>query len=312
MIRTLAPPGSASTTDSAAPLLEVASLRKEFSSHGLLPGRARDQVVAVDDVSFAVSRGTTLGIVGESGSGKSTTARLIARLLEPTAGSVRVDGVDFTKLRGEALRRRRRDVQVVFQDPLGSFDPRRRIDAALKEPLRAFDLPHDDSRVEELLDLVGLPGSYARRAPHQLSGGQRQRVAVARALALSPKVLICDEAVASLDASIQAQVINLLEELQERLSLTYVFISHDLSLVRHISDSIVVMWHGVAVEQGPADQVIDNPSHAYTRSLLAAIPGGHRQRPTPAPAATVRPTASVSNISNGRSQVVASSQGEAS
>jgi peptide/nickel transport system ATP-binding protein len=262
---------------SAPPILEVSSLRKEFSSHGLLPGRSRGALVAVDDVSFSLPRGTTVGIVGESGSGKSTTARLIARLLEPTSGSVRVDGEDFTRLRGEALRRRRKDVQVVFQDPLGSFDPRRRIDAALKEPLRAFDLPHGNDRVEELLELVGLPGSYARRAPHQLSGGQRQRVAIARALALSPKVLICDEAVASLDASVQAQVINLLEELQERLSLSYVFISHDLSLVRHISDSIVVMWHGVAVEQGPAESVIDSPQHPYTRTLLAAIPGARRR-----------------------------------
>jgi peptide/nickel transport system ATP-binding protein len=298
-----------------SPLLEVSSLRKEFSSRGILPGKSRGAVVAVDDVSFTVRQGTTLGIVGESGSGKSTIARLIARLLEPTSGSVRIGGEDLTQLRGEALRRRRRDIQIVFQDPLGSFDPRRRIDSALKEPLRAFDLPHDGDRVEELLDLVGLPGSYARRAPHQLSGGQRQRVAIARALALSPKVLICDEAVASLDASIQAQVINLLEELQERLSLTYVFISHDLSLVRHISDTIVVMWHGVAVEQGSAEAVIDSPTHAYTRSLLAAIPGSHRQREASSTAPLVRaPSKRVSSIGGAscRSEVVATSQGEAS
>jgi peptide/nickel transport system ATP-binding protein len=307
--------GNAIETVRAPSLIEVTSLRKEFFGHGVLPGRTRSSVVAVDDVSFSVPRGTTLGIVGESGSGKSTTARLIARLLEPTAGTVRIDGEDFTKLRGEALRRRRRDIQIVFQDPLGSFDPRRRVEAAIKEPLRAFGLPHDDTKVEELLDLVGLPGSYAKRAPHELSGGQRQRVAIARALALSPKVLICDEAVASLDASIQAQVINLLEEIQERLSLTFIFISHDLSLVRHISDSIVVMWHGVAVEQGTADEVIDNPTHPYTRSLLAAIPGGRRRQSPAVNEAVDQPTSTfVTDITPivTRRNVVALRQGEQS
>ncbi len=260
------------------PLLEVESLRKVFVSRDAFGGRGRHPVVAVDGVSLSVPAGRTLGIVGESGSGKSTTARLIARLVDPTSGTVRLAGEDLTRLRGEDLRLRRRDLQVVFQDPLASFNPRRRIRSALREPLTAFGLPAGNDRVEELLALVGLPASYANRAPHQLSGGQRQRVAIARALALSPKVLICDEPVASLDVSIQAQVVNLLEELQERLSLTYVFISHDLSLVRHISDEIAVMYNGKVVEQGPAEAIAGDPQHPYTRSLIAAIPGVAAER----------------------------------
>jgi peptide/nickel transport system ATP-binding protein len=258
------------------PLLVVDSLRKVFVTRDIFGGRGRHPVAAVDGVSFSVPAGKTLGIVGESGSGKSTTARLIARLLDPTSGTVTLDGEDLTRLKGEDLRRRRQDLQVVFQDPLGSFDPRRRIRSALREPLTAFGRPAGNERIEELLALVGLPASYANRAPHQLSGGQRQRVSIARALALSPKVLICDEPVASLDVSIQAQVVNLLEELQERLSLTYVFISHDLSLVRHISDEIVVMHNGKVVEHGPAEAVAGDPEHPYTRSLIAAIPGARR------------------------------------
>jgi len=268
---------STSADVSVEPLLVVDSLRKVFVTRDIIGGRGRHPVAAVDGVSFSVAAGRTLGIVGESGSGKSTTARLIARLVEPTSGTVQLAGEDLTRLRGEDLRRRRQDLQVVFQDPLGSFDPRRRIRSALREPLTAFDLPAGNDRVDELLTLVGLPTAYASRAPHQLSGGQRQRVAIARALALEPKVLVCDEPVASLDVSIQAQVINLLEELQDRLSLTYVFISHDLSLVSHISDEIAVMHNGKIVEYGPADQVAGNPQHPYTRSLIAAIPGERRR-----------------------------------
>jgi peptide/nickel transport system ATP-binding protein len=267
-------PESADT--SSEPLLVVDSLRKVFVTRDVFGGRGRHPVAAVDGVSFSVPAGKTLGIVGESGSGKSTTARLIARLVDPTSGTVRLDGEDLTRLKGEDLRRRRQDLQVVFQDPLGSFDPRRRIRSALREPLIAFGRPAGKERIDELLALVGLPASYAARAPHQLSGGQRQRVSIARALALSPKVLICDEPVASLDVSIQAQVVNLLEELQERLSLTYVFISHDLSLVRHISDEIIVMHNGKVVEYGSAEAVAGDPQHPYTRSLIAAIPGARR------------------------------------
>ncbi len=274
VIRPSGLPGGADAPDE--PLLEVDSLRKVFVTRDPFGGRGRHPVVAVDGVSLSVPAGRTLGIVGESGSGKSTTARLIARLVDPTSGTVRLAGEDLTRLRGEDLRLRRRELQVVFQDPLASFNPRRRIRSALREPLTAFGLPAGNDRIEELLALVGLPVSYANRAPHQLSGGQRQRVAIARALALSPKVLVCDEPVASLDVSIQAQVINLLEELQERLALTYVFISHDLSLVRHISDEIAVMHNGKVVEQGPAEAIAGDPQHPYTRSLIAAIPGARR------------------------------------
>ena len=283
IIRHADPPGDGE--EPGEPLLEVDALRKVFFTRDAIGGRGRHPVVAVDGVSLSVPAGRTLGIVGESGSGKSTTARLMARLVDPTSGTVRLAGEDLTRLRGEDLRLRRRDLQVVFQDPLASFNPRRRIRSALREPLTAFGLPAGNDRVQELLALVGLPASYANRAPHQLSGGQRQRVAIARALALSPKVLICDEPVASLDVSIQAQVVNLLKELQERLSLTYVFISHDLSLVRHISDEIAVMYNGKVVEQGPAEAIAGDPQHPYTRSLIAAIPGtrrGEGEVPSPA------------------------------
>jgi ABC-type oligopeptide transport system ATPase subunit len=254
-------------------LLEVRDLRKTFSSRGLLAGRQRASTAAVDGVSFRVRRGTTLGIVGESGSGKSTTARLIGRLIEPTSGTVTLDGEDLTQLRGDDLRRVRRHVQIVFQDALGSLDPRRRVGSAIREPLHAFGEPATKARVTESLELVGLSAQHAERAPHELSGGQRQRVAIARALALRPKMLICDEPVASLDVSIQAQVINLLRQLQAELGLAYIFISHDLSLVRHVSDETVVMLSGRIVEAGPTEQLWSDPQHAYTQTLLAAIPG---------------------------------------
>jgi len=269
--------------DVRSPLLEVINLGRTFHSGSIL-GRRSHTVTAVRDVSFELEPGETFGLVGESGSGKSTLARLIARLVEPTDGRIRFRGTDVTRLRGDDLRLMRRHIQIVFQDSLGSLDPRRRVRAAIREPLLAFGLDASEDRVEELLNLVGLTGEHARRAPHELSGGQRQRVAIARALALHPQLLICDEPVASLDVSIQAQVMNLLADLQERLSVTYLFISHDLSLVHQISDRIAVMYHGDIVEMGDADDIFERPQHPYTQALIAAIPG---RRTTLAPVGAV-------------------------
>ncbi len=264
----------------APPLLEVSGLHKEFPSNGGLLGFTRHEPIrAVRGVSFELARGETLGLVGESGCGKSTTGRIVARLLEPTAGTVRLAGDDVTSLRGEELRRLRRSVQVIFQDPYGSLDPRFRVRNAVSEPLKAHEwgtAAERKARVAELLDLVGLPQSYASRAPHELSGGQRQRVAIARAIAVNPSLVICDEPVSALDVSIRAQVINLLEDIQDRLGLSYLFIAHDLGLVHHISDRIAVMYLGRIVEVGPADDVYLNPRHPYTRALIASEPQLHR------------------------------------
>jgi peptide/nickel transport system ATP-binding protein len=263
------------------PLLEVSSLAKEFHRPGALTSRAKLKPLhAVRDVSFSLYPGETLGLVGESGCGKSTTARLIARLVEPSAGTIALAGEDVTELSGEDLRQRRRDIQVVFQDPFGSLNPRHRIGQTIAQPLTSYDRlgrAEQAKRVNELLHLVGLRSDFAKRAPHQLSGGQRQRVAIARALALRPRLLVCDEPVASLDVSIQAQVLNLLDRLQQEFGISYLFISHDLGVVRHISDRIAVMYLGRIVEIGDAETVFTDPRHPYTEALIAATPGQRRR-----------------------------------
>jgi oligopeptide/dipeptide ABC transporter ATP-binding protein len=241
------------------------------------PVRGSDRPVrAVDGISFSVERGETLGIVGESGCGKSTTARLLVRLEEPTRGRIELDGQDITHLGGKALRAVRRKIQLVFQDPYASLNPRLRVREAIAEVLRVHRLAQDKEtarrRVDELLEMVGLRAGFGSRYPHQLSGGQRQRVGIARALAVEPEVLILDEPVSALDVSVQAEVMNLLRRLHEELNLTYLFISHDLGMVRHISDRIVVMYLGKIVELGPWKEVSDEPLHPYTRALQDAVP----------------------------------------
>jgi peptide/nickel transport system ATP-binding protein len=276
--RAVAPVLSKPTTP---PLLHVAGLSKGFARANAFSFGADSVLRAVEDVSFAIQPGESLGLVGESGCGKSTTARLVARLIEPSAGTVVLGGTDITHLRGEDLRQHRRNIQVVFQDSLGSLNPRHRVRDSVREPLTSYDRPsraQQLERVAELLALVGLGPDFANRAPHELSGGQRQRVAIARALALEPRLLVCDEPVASLDVSIQAQVLNVLGELQERMSLSYLFISHDLAVVRHISDRIAVMYLGRIVEIGNAETVFADPRHPYTEALIAATPGQRARR----------------------------------
>jgi peptide/nickel transport system ATP-binding protein len=270
-----APTGVARPVISAAPLLEVRDLRKDFPVTSGLLRRVTGHVKAVDGIDFTIAPGETLGLVGESGSGKSTVARLVLRLIEATGGSVIVDGSDLRALKGRALLAARRRMQMVFQDPYSSLDPRATISASVGEPLEIHEGLRGaarDRRVGELLDLVGLGAHLVGRYPHEFSGGQRQRIAVARALALNPPLLVCDEPVSSLDVSTQSQVINLLAELQERLGLAYLFIAHDLSVVRHISHRIAVMYLGRIVEMGPAEQVYRRPRHPYTEALLSAIP----------------------------------------
>lgn len=258
-----------------APLLEVTDLAVRFPVHSGVLRRTIGHVRAVDGVSFSIAKGQTLGLVGESGSGKSTTARLVLRLIEPSAGTVRLGDLDVTRLGKTDLRRVRRRMQIVFQDPYSSLDPRSTIAETIGEPLEVHEDLHGrarDERVSQLLSDVGLDPRVLHRYPHEFSGGQRQRIAVARALALKPELLICDEPVSSLDVSTQSQVINLLDELQERLGLTCLFIAHDLSVVRHISDRIAVMYLGRIVECGPAELVYTRPKHPYTEALLSAIP----------------------------------------
>jgi oligopeptide transport system ATP-binding protein len=269
------------------PLLEVRNLTKEFSRRGGLFARASNAstVRAVDDVSFTIEKGETFGLVGESGSGKTTTGRCILRLIEPTSGEVLFDGRDVLKLSGGDLRRARRDMQIVFQDPYSSLNPRMRASAIVEEPLvihRLGSKVQRRARVEELFSLVGLDPAHLRRYPHEFSGGQRQRIGVARALALNPSLIIADEPVSALDLYVQAQVVELLMDLQRRLSLTYLFIAHDLRLVEHICSRVAVMYLGRIVEMGEAATVFAAPRHPYTKALLSAIPvpepGTVRQR----------------------------------
>ncbi|MGQ0654889.1 MAG: ABC transporter ATP-binding protein [Betaproteobacteria bacterium] len=256
-------------------LLEVKDLTKHFPVAGGI-GREGGTVRAVDGVSFAVKRGETVGLVGESGCGKTTTGRCVLLLERPTSGKITFEGVDLATLSADALRRTRRRMQVIFQDPYSSLNPRMTIGQIIAEPLKVHGIVPDeakrDARVRELLEQVGLLAQHARRYPHQLSGGQRQRVGIARALAMEPSLIICDEPVSALDVSIQAQIVNLLEDLQSRLGLTYLFIAHDLSVVRHISDRVVVMYLGKVAEVADRNALYESPVHPYTRALLSAVP----------------------------------------
>ena len=257
------------------PLLEVQHLQCTFPIRQGVLGRVTGRVRAVEDVSFTLGRGTTLGLVGESGCGKTTVGRCILQLLRPTAGSVVFEGEELVGMAPKRLRTRRRDMQLIFQDPYGSLNPRMKVRGHLAEALRLYRVvPREavDEEIDRLLDLVGLTRSDADRYPHEFSGGQRQRIGIARALAVRPKLLICDEPVSALDVSIQAQVINLLKDLQQELDLTYLFISHDLSVVEHISDRIAVMYLGRIVEMGSAQEVIHQPLHPYTQALISAVP----------------------------------------
>jgi oligopeptide/dipeptide ABC transporter ATP-binding protein len=256
-------------------LLEVDGLVKHFVAARSVFGRPTAHVRAVDGVSFAVEAGKTLALVGESGCGKSTVSRLVLRLIEPDAGSVRFEGRDLLALDADQLRSFRRDAQIIFQDPYASLNPRMTVSQILTEPLALHDLvpaARRRERVEELLRLVGLEPRFARRYPHEFSGGQRQRIAIARALAVEPKLVICDEPVSALDVSIRSQILNLLRDLQDRLGLAYIFVSHDLAVVKHIADRVAVMNLGVIVETADAQALFASPRHPYSRALLSAIP----------------------------------------
>ena len=252
-----------------APLLEVKNLKKYFKTR-------RGMLHAVDDVSFSIRRGETLGVVGESGCGKSTTGRTILRLLEPTAGQVFFEGEDISTLTSAQMRKKRQEMQIIFQDPFSSLNPRMTVSQIIEEPMRLHNIYHSRQELErktlELMDIVGLAHRLYNSYPHELDGGRRQRIGIARALALNPKFIVCDEPVSALDVSIQAQILNLMKELQESLGLTYMFITHDLSVVYHFSDDIAVMYLGKLIEKAPADKLFASPMHPYTKALLSAIP----------------------------------------
>jgi oligopeptide transport system ATP-binding protein len=267
---------SAAATDTK-PLLEVRGLRMHFPvTEGLIAQRKIGQVKAVDDIDFTVLRGETLGLVGESGCGKTTTGRCILRLERPTAGEIIYDGVDIARFEQRELLPLRRRIQVIFQDPYSSLNPRMKVGEIIAEPIMVHgierNLARRTGRVRELLSVCGLDPKFADRYPHEMSGGQRQRVGIARALALDPEFVVCDEAVSALDVSIQAQIVNLLEDLRSQFGLTYLFIAHDLSVVRHLCHRVAVMYLGRIVELAECDELFDNPLHPYTQALLAAVP----------------------------------------
>jgi oligopeptide/dipeptide ABC transporter ATP-binding protein len=259
-----------------SPLLELVSVSKDFAvTRGRIMRRGVANVSAVDDVSLRIFPGENVGLVGESGCGKSTVARIILGLLRPTSGQVWFEGTEISKLSGKEMRRVRRHMQLIFQDPYGSLDPRMRVGAIIREPLAVYEVgasQEQERRVDELLETVGLSSAHRHRLPAELSGGERQRVGIARALALQPRLIVCDEPVSSLDVSIRAQIVNLLEDLQRRFGLTYIFISHDLSVVKHICHRIAVMYLGRIVELGTKAEIFKAPSHPYTEALLSAIP----------------------------------------
>ncbi len=257
-------------------LLEISHLKKYFPIKQGLLSKVVGHVKAVNDVTLTIRKGETLGLVGESGCGKTTVGRSILRLIEPTEGSVKFEGREITKLPTSEMRHLRREMQIIFQDPYSSLNPRITIGGMLSEIIKFHGLRKSagevQSRVEELLEVVGLRPEYARRYPHEFSGGQRQRIGIARALSVEPKFIVCDEPVSALDVSIQSQVINLLEDLQKNFNLTYLFIAHDLSVVKHISDRVAVMYLGEIVETAPAKELYANPKHPYTQALLSAVP----------------------------------------
>ena len=261
---------------SKAPLLKVEGLVKHFPVKGGILGRTVDKVHAVDGVSFTLQAGETLGVVGESGCGKSTTGRCILRLIEPTAGTVWFEGKNVTAMGKTELRSMARDMQIIFQDPYASLNPRMTVQAIIGEALTIHKLTPDpaayEARIVELLQTVGLSADHLRRYPHEFSGGQRQRIGIARALALDPEFIVADESVSALDVSIQAQVLNLMMDLRDEFTLSYLFIAHDLSVVRHVTERVGIMYLGFIVEQGDCDAIFGNPMHPYTKALLAAAP----------------------------------------